>query len=62
MPPMHKHRVKTESQPHCYNGPVAWPENPSAHGSLVVKQTCSCGATRSVNRNGGHKEVGLWKP
>lgn len=57
----HKHRVKWEGEPRCYQHPVAWPENPAAHGNIVVRQICRCGATRSININGNAREVGAWK-
>lgn len=56
----HQHRKRTESEPRCYQHPVAWPENQAAHGNIVVRQVCRCGATRSVNINGVAREVGPW--
>ena len=56
----HRHRVKTE-ETYLYAHPVAWPENPSAHGNVTLHQTCSCGALRKINVNGRHREMGDWK-
>lgn len=57
----HKHRpVKGLTETRCFLGPVAWPENPAAHGNVTEWQTCRCGATRAVNVNGLHVERGPW--
>ena len=34
--------------------------NQAAHGNVVVKDVCSCGAVRFVNVNGRHVEEGPW--
>lgn len=47
--------------PYPFTGPVAWPENPRAHGGHTRVQVCACGATRPVNRNGGEREYGQWQ-
>lgn len=55
----HRHTVET-SRTSCFSGPVSRDENPSAHGGITEHQTCSCGATRRININGGHVEKGHW--
>lgn len=46
----------------CFSGPIADAKrpNPLAHGNITRTETCSCGATRQVNVNGTHKEIGSW--
>ena len=56
---IHKHKPATESI-RCFTAPVAYPENPAAHGNICISQTCSCGATRRINKNGRHIERGPW--
>lgn len=59
---MHTHRPAThELRP--YIGPVAATiddENVAAHGNVCEVQRCRCGAVRSVNINGRHRERGPW--
>jgi hypothetical protein len=56
----HAHRVKTESGPLPFLGPVGRRENRRAHGGHRVIQRCACGASREVNRNAGTEERGPW--
>lgn len=45
----------------CYSGAVSRDENRAAHGGICQVLECAkCGATRLVNRNGGHVERGPW--
>lgn len=38
-------------------------ENRAAHGNITREEECrDCGATRSLNLNGRHAEVGAWLP
>ena len=46
--------------PRSYRAPAAWVQVPAAHGGEEVTEVCECGATRRVNRNGVHREVGHW--
>ena len=56
---MHRHKaIKQEDR--VYTAPVSRNENPSAHGGVCQRETCSCGARRNINKNGGHWEVGPW--
>lgn len=57
---IHKHRPKTSIE-RGYDHPVAFPENPMAHGNIVQIDTCSCGAVRHTNVNGNHQERGQWR-
>ena len=36
-------------------------ENPAAHGDRTYTETCTCGASREINNNGLHQEIGAWK-
>lgn len=58
---MHKHKTKSSlERPYC--GPIESSRpNPKAHGWVTAHQTCSCGATRRVNRNGQQFEKGAWE-
>ena len=60
-----QHQHTTEGPAYAYTGSVARPpyteENRAAHGNICVTETCSaCGARRSVNVNGCHREYGTW--
>lgn len=58
----HKHRVKYESEPLPFFGPVnPTRPNPAAHGGVRYVQTCGCGATREVLYNQAHYEYGPWQ-
>lgn len=55
----HRHRAaRTETW--GFSRPVAWPENPAAHGNVVEVAICSCGAERRTNVNQWHVERGAW--
>ena len=58
----HKHRVKFRGQAWGFTRqiPMAIRVNPRAHGCVAWEETCSCGAQRAVNANGGSREVGPW--
>lgn len=55
----HKHKAQSE-RTLPFQGPVASPENPAAHGNVCHVETCKCGATRRTNVNGRHLERGSW--
>jgi hypothetical protein len=44
-----------------FNGQVAWPGNPRAHGGVSTVEICHCGARRIINLNNGQSENGEWK-
>ena len=56
----HKHRTKTISEPQPFRGSVASPQRKAAHGGYSETHTCSCGAIKTVNKNGVHAEHGRW--
>jgi len=60
MKAQHQHRA-AETRTRCFAGPVAFPENPAAHGNVVVISRCRCGAERRENVNGRHLERGPWR-
>lgn len=57
----HKHKAST-SRTTAFLGPVgpAEDQDPCAHGGISYLQRCACGATRRVNVNGSHIEMGEW--
>lgn len=55
----HKHRAAV-SRDRCFTGPVSELENRLAHGNICVHETCSCGAERLTNINGGASESSGW--
>jgi len=57
----HKHKAST-SRTTAFLGPVgpAEDQDPCAHGGVTEHQTCACGATRAINANGCHVEMGEW--
>jgi len=58
----HQHTAQTEiEQPffYCVAGPDGC--NPAAHGGVILRQRCACGAIREVASNGGHVERGAWR-
>ena len=56
----HRHTPRTTIT-RCFSGPIPGAkENRVAHGNVVHVATCSCGATRSTNVNGGQREQGRW--
>lgn len=56
----HVHRAAQQSEK-PFTGPVRqFYQNPKAHGWMTLHQTCACGATRRINRNGTHTERGIW--
>ena len=61
---MHKHRAVRRSHAYPFTGPVRFPgergHNPAAYGNVVFAHYCRCGAHRSTNVNGWHREVGPW--
>jgi hypothetical protein len=59
----HKHNaIPEKTKQRCYSGCVnPKDENRSAHGNIVVIETCDCGAVRRTNVNGWHVEEGEWK-
>lgn len=59
---MHRHKHKAVyEEDRAFMYPVAaGEENPAAHGNITRHQWCSCGATRKVNINGRHREIGPW--
>lgn len=73
---VHVHRsVKAREQVRGYNGCVIshpiyavgtsiprWGEAHSeqVHGGIVIRQVCRCGATRSVEANGGARLYDAW--
>jgi hypothetical protein len=58
---MHKHRAITKNRTtEDYQGPVAHPSKPEAHGGKRQVDVCSCGATRRTNVNGKAREQGPW--
>ena len=62
MQAMHRHREKTYRIV-GYTAPIPGARyNPQAHGGVCIISTCSCGAERRANSNGGPKgrEVGPW--
>ena len=56
----HRHRtVRTDFR--GFVGPIAGAEpNRAAHGGITETHRCACGATRRLNVNGRHLEVGPW--
>ena len=63
----HKHAAQTsQTRPFCGctlmtdHGRVVGTHREAAHGGVCERQTCKCGATRDVNINGAHREVGVW--
>jgi len=36
-------------------------ENRAAHGNIAEIETCDCGAVRTTNINGSHREQGRWR-
>ena len=60
---MHKHSYYREGRTRCFSGAVSRrEENPAAHGGVCMEELCACGAVRSVNVNGRHREIGEWGP
>ena len=63
---MHEHTsISERDQAHTgcvapYRG-AATPCEPAAHGGITRIETCSCGAQRRLNLNGGHREEGAWR-
>jgi hypothetical protein len=58
----HRHRAQ-HTVPRPYSGPVrtrSSDQNEAAHGGIRYDETCSCGAKRSTNVNGRHRELGPW--
>lgn len=55
----HRHRP-SKSTVGPFFGPVNTNKRRAAHGNICVRETCRCGATRLVNRNGVHVERGHW--
>lgn len=57
----HRHRKSTSGRDYCFHACVN-PEacREGAHGNITRLETCSCGATRSVNLNGLWSEYGPW--
>jgi len=58
----HRHKEKTYRIV-GYTAPIPGAKyNPMAHGGVCIISTCSCGAERRTNSNGGAKgrEVGPW--
>jgi len=59
----HRHTAATRTEtPYRGTAAGARRENPAAHGSLTIVETCDCGATREVAANGRHRELGRWYP
>lgn len=60
---MHKHKATSYGPDRCYQAPVGPParQNRAAHGGITREERCSCGATRPVNINGCHEELGSWE-
>ena len=56
----HRHKPQTVGQDRTFSEPVAWPENPEAHGGITRIETCRCGATRAININQQYRELGRW--
>ena len=60
----HAHRAVRTTEDRCYSGSVSrhpWTEeNRAAHGGITYREICACGASRAVNQNGRHIEVGTW--
>ncbi len=56
----HRHRAATSEGPRPFWGPVGKRQNPAAHGGVMYRQACSCGAWQYVNQNGPHVERGGW--
>lgn len=59
-PKPHKHRVRT-TKIVAYNGCVNPHDcQPGSHGNVTLVQTCSCEASRTINRNNRYEEKGDW--
>jgi hypothetical protein len=64
---MHQHKaIPQKSQDigwtHCVTPDecAANPMRVQAHGNIIQVDTCSCGATRHTEVNGGRKNYGPW--
>ena len=59
-----KHKpYRVEGSEREFTRPVSRHENPSAHGSIEVRERCHrCNRERQVLINGSHREVGPWRP
>ena len=56
-----KDRIVHVSGPFPYTGAVnPKRENRAAHGGVMLVEIRADGATRHVNRNGNHSEIGPW--
>lgn len=62
----HVHMADETSEPSGWQGCIdaqgGCPPNHSdaCHGGIVVRQTCECGASRLVERNGRHRHATTW--
>lgn len=62
-PKQHRHRKARESGPWGYGGPVADDprrQDPRAHGCVMYRHVCRCGASREMLMNGAFREYGPW--
>lgn len=58
---MCEHDTTKTNDARPFFGPVGDDENPAAHGGCSFEELClSCGAVRTVNANGVHRETGRW--
>lgn len=63
---MHKHRAKETGTVGCWTYCItpdecaAKPSRQAAHGGIVYRETCSCGATRSVESSAGRRNASEW--
>src|SRR3990172_12238020 len=58
----HRHRV-IERREQGFGGAIKQPDgtqNPSAHGCILLIETCRCGAERHTNINNQHSESSGW--
>jgi hypothetical protein len=61
----HTHRIKTSAE-RGWTGCVTpdkcadMPQCASAHGNIVIVDTCSCGAVRMTEKNGKASNRGQW--
>lgn len=55
-----RHAAHHTTEPRCYAGPVSRDPNPAAHGWVMYREVCRCGAERPVNQNQDHLELGSW--
>jgi hypothetical protein len=58
----HRHKAASTSTERAWSYCVR-PERCAgrSHGGVVLLDTCSCGATRETESNGGHTVSGLWE-